>query len=327
MKKKLKIMLSVISIVFVCLWFLGILFAYFIRNAVVMPALSHLNYSIHELSLKRAAIDGNDLYLLGLQMTFPSRQLRSGSAVPFFNDHIIETASVFFKDREAAVGNLIVNVYPDNVIFRSSITPPVSKMVSRFLCGSESTYALLKTIHESKVLPFSWWNLVADAKQTYLLFLKSIITPYWFHNGTVYHVELDNLSGFLAEGKYGSDRRITQLIFAKSGTLYDIIVIDRSGRNFKDFLSTLKVAEAADVRNIINKYPQNVFSRDLILLSRLTDTISVDEFEELVGLTEMRKSAGETTVKETQALHEELRYLINMKNNKPVHSDAPKGGA
>ena len=327
MKKKFKITLSVISIIFVCLWFLGILFVYVIRDAVVMPALNQLDYPIHELNLKRVTIDGHELYLLGLQMTFPSRELRPGSAVPFFKDHKIETASVFFNDGEAAVGNLIIGAYPDNVIFRSSITPPVSRMVSRFLCGSESTYALLKTIHESKVLPFSWWNLVADAKQTYTLFLKSIMTPFWFHNGTIYHVELDNLSGFLAEGEYGSDRRITQLIFAKSGTLYEIIVIDRSGRNFRDFLSTLKVAETTDVRNIINKYPQNVFSRDLILLSRLTDTVRIGELQELVRLTEMRKNAGKRTVKETRALHEELKYLINMKNNKPVHSDAPEGGA
>ena len=288
-----------------------------------MPALNQPNYPIHELSLKRATIDGHELYLLGLQMMFPSRRLRPGSAVPFFNDHKLETVSVFFNDGEAAVGNLIVGAYPDNVSYRSSITPPVSRMVSRFLCGSESTFALLKTIHESKVLPFSWWNLVADVKQTYVLFLKSIMTPFWFHNGTVYHVELDNLSGFLAEGEYGSDRGITQLTFAKSGTLYEVIVIGRLGRNVRNFLSTLKVAEATEVWNIINKYPQNAFSRDLILLSRLTNTVRVGELEELVRLTEMRKNAGERTVKETQVLHEELKYLINMKTNKPVQSDAP----
>jgi len=140
-------------------------------------------------------------------------------------------------------------------------------------------------------------NLVADVKQTYVLFLKSIMTPFWFHNGTVYHVELDNLSGFLAEGEYGSDRGITQLTFAKSGTLYEVIVIGRLGRNFRDFLSTLKVAEATEVWNIINKYPQNAFSRDLILLSRLTNTVRVGELEELVRLTEMRKNAGKERLK------------------------------
>lgn len=136
-------------------------------------------------------------------------------------------------------------------------------------------------------------------------------------------MELDDLSGYLAEGEYGSDRRIAQLTFAKSGTLYEVIFIGRLGRNARDLFSTLKVPEAADVRNIINKYPQNAFSRDLILLSRLTDTVRVGELEELVRLTEMRKNAGERTVKETRALHEELQYLINTKTDKPVRSDAP----
>lgn len=308
MTRKLKITIGAVSIAFVCAWFLGILFFYFLHQIIVKPVLDVLDYPVHELKLQGSANGGQQLSLLGLQMQFPPAGMQSRSAVPFFKDHRIEMVSVFLNAGEEPAGNLIVSAYPDTVLVRTSITPPVSRMTGRFLCGSESASALIKAIHEAKVEPFPWWNLVGAARHTGLLYLKSLMTATWYREATFYHVETGNLSGFLAEGKYGKERKITQLTFGKDGTLYEVLLLDRTHRDFKDFLSTIRFTSATGAQKDFDKqYPG--ISRDAVLLSRLTSTVTVPDLEELVRLTEARKKAGEKTVQDVQPLQAELEYV------------------
>ena len=310
MHNKAKICGRIVLAGFICSWFLGVLFLYFIRQAMLMPAIQALDYPVQNHTLKGTADPdpASDVYLLGLKMHFPAEGMTTQSAVPFFRDHRVESVTVFLAKDDRPAANVIVFAYPEDRYLKTLISQPVMRALKTILYPGVTPFDFMKKMHRAKAAEFSWWNLLYDARQVFILYVKAVSVPAWYHNGSVYQLDTSYLSGFLAEGQHEGDRSIRELTFTGGDNVYQVIILDRGSGDFKAFLSNIRPVQASEADEIMAGYPGQL-SPDLVLASRISRGIDVNDVAELLRLTDLRKKSGETTVKDTGPLKAELEYL------------------
>ena len=309
MSKKVKTTVAIVLVGWVCCWFFGIFCLYIFQQVLIMPALNRLEYQVHELSLEESLQSADDIYLMGLRMRSTPGGLSPGSSAPFFTDHRVTSISVFLSKGGTPAGNLVVNACPDKLHIKNHIAPPTNKALHTILFRGDSIFQFIDKMHNAKSADFSWRNLIFDARLVYILFVKGISTPDWYAKGRIYRVTFPELSGYLAEGKYGKFGDIKELTFAKNGIIYKVVILDQGGNDFREFLSSLRVVNQTEADEIIRGYSDHGTPRDIVLASRISSKLTIGDLEELLSLIEKHKSAGEKTVKEIGPLKAELEYL------------------
>jgi hypothetical protein len=309
MTNKTKTTLLITLVICIGWWFIAVFCLHIYRQVFVMPALNVLEYQVAELSLNGSHNDEKDICIMGLRMSGSPAGLSIGSAVPFFADHRVSHISLFLFKNGVHACNVIVTACPDKIYSKGSLVPPSNKALDKIFLSGNSISAYMDQIHKAKLKDISWLNLIHDAKITYLLTMKSIITPFWYNKGKVWHIQKSNFSGYLAEGKDFQSRDIKELTFSQDGILYQIIIVDRSGCDFTDFMRSIRPVRQPEADEIINGYFKNEMPRDIVVASKISNRLTADDLEESVSLIEKHQSRGEKTVKEITSLKSELEHL------------------
>jgi hypothetical protein len=294
---------------FVCFWFGTILFLYLLLQVFVVPTLKRVNHSTADLELTEVASPDKEIYLLGLSIPFPPAGMSSQSVVPSFDNHRLNLFSIFLASGKRPVGAMIVNVDPDDLSTHPAYSKLYIPLLTKGLLFDDSVYDFIETMHRTQLSDFSWWNLIYDTRVVYVLVCKAIYTPVFFVNGQTYFIKTPHLHGIYAEGKYNKDRYIKELTFRSEGFLYTVTLVDKIGNDFRDCVAGIRVVSAAEADQIINGYAVRRVATDLELAANLSRNVTPDGLEQLLGLIEKRKAAGEKSIKDTGSIQAELARL------------------
>jgi len=313
MSNKIRTTVVIVLLCCVSLWFVTILCLNLFQRVFIVPALTHLDYQIHKLTLKESLQREDDMCVMGLRM----RSTPAGLSIRFsglhFTDHKVSAIGTsLFKD-STYIGYMTVYACPDKLTQQKDcVLPtvaPTSKTLNTILFYGNSLSQFIDKMHNAKLADFSWWNLIHDAGLVYVLFFKTIATPGWYNTGQVFRVECPMYSGYLAAGKYRKSGDIKDLIFAKNGIIYQIIVLHEPGYDFKDFFQSIRVVNQTEADEIISEYSKHATHREILLASMISRNVTIENLEELLSLMEKQKSAGKTTADTIGRLRAELEYL------------------
>lgn len=293
----------------VCLWMGSIITMRVILDIFVEPVLCKLEQPVHELNLQAARSGGEEFYLMGLKMKFPRELPPVGSVAPYFDNHRLKGMAVLLDDGNGAAGILLDRDTDQLRQERVKEYSPIGRILYNTLFLDNSRFGFVDRMFRARRDDFSWWNPIHDIRQTYLLVVKAIMLPGWHKDASLYRLQTNCLSGYLAKGMSINSKYVTQLLFEDGSNFYNITIIDKQDRDYSDLLSAICVASDAEADRIIDSYAARDVPREIELASRMSRKVTKEYLNEMISLIERRQAAGERTIRDTGDLKSELAQL------------------
>ena len=305
LNKKLNIAIALS--VSACIWFGSIALLYAAMEIFVVPTLAKLGLKpISKQVLPAMQTDGDKIYLMGLKVNHPIQGLNANVIAPIFENNALEGVSIFLNKGKTHECNILIYKYPDDMSVKCGFMLPSNKILNTIIMFNGSRYDLIDNMLRAEVSDFSCWNLLYDIRLVYVLVNKAIYVPMYCEKSPIFSIKTDYLSGYLLKGKL-SKRNIQELLFAKNGYFYNIVILDKNSRDFSGFLSNLSVASESDAAGILNNYSKRPVSKDIEVASRLSRKVTIEDLENCIALIEQHKAVGEKTP--NLDFHKELLYL------------------
>jgi len=316
-----KILNIIIAIsVFACFWFSSIALLYGIMKIFVAPTMNKLALPpVREQVLPVTHVDGDEIYLLGLKIRHPVQGLIANVVSPIFENHKLNGVCVFLNNGNIHAGNMLIDRHADDM---SSADPettnyfniiPKQKFFNYTILFNNSKYNLIDKMFNTNMSDFSWYNLFKDIRVVYILINKAIFYPHYSGKIGLFHVTTDCISGYLIKGEYGKDKNgntkyISELWFSKNGYLFQITIIDKNNVDFSEFISNLCASSESEANSIISNYNPLTISKDIMLASKLSKKVAIEDLENTMALIEAHKKAGHKA-SNIDDLNKEILYL------------------
>ena len=132
----------IVSSVFI-IWFGSIACLRIFMKIFIVPTLSRLEIKSQDLRLSQSSSSGSDIVFMNLKFKHPIQNLTVNTVSPIFEDHILNTISIFLNNENKHAANILISKYSDNIntIEQNEIFPKL-KLLNYIIMFNGSKYHL-----------------------------------------------------------------------------------------------------------------------------------------------------------------------------------------